>query len=381
MEGNAGKNNQLKTERRTKMKFKVVALIVMVFMMSLGLVLGQASAAEILTKEDFIQKVVTREHLIKTADNFIIMFDASNSMDTPYQRGGAETKYQIARKMLKERNEWLPDLGYNAGFYLFTPWTEVVPVGRYDKAAYANAIDSLPAKPKGPTFLPQSLRQLDAVLGKLTGRTVVFLFSDGTYSKVEGMKVPEQYTAELAKKHNVCFYLISYASRGVDNKRLLDMAKANECSRVISFKQFIENPGYTTNALFVVKSTISVETITDRRAIGLKVNNIEFGVDQSNVQSDFYSELDAVGSFMTKNPKAHAVIDGYTDDTGDFEYNMHLSRRRAESVSEYLVYKHNVDPDRLIVGWFGAVNAIAGNDTDEGRQKNRRVEIAIGGLE
>ena len=189
---------------------------------------SNASAAEILTKEDFTQKIVTREHLIKTADNFIIMFDASNSMDTPYQRGGTETKYQIAQRMLKERNEWLPDLGYNAGFYLFTPWTEVVPVGAYDKATFANAIDSLPAKPKGPTFLPQSLRQLDAVLGKLTGRTAVFLFSDGTYSKIEGMKVPEQYTAELAKKHNVCFYLISYASRGVDNKRLLDMAKANE---------------------------------------------------------------------------------------------------------------------------------------------------------
>ena len=83
---------------------------------------------------------------------------------------------------------------------------------------------------------------------------------------------------------------------------------------------------------------------------------------------------------MKQNPDAYAVIDGYTDPSGDFEYNMRLSRVRAESVSEYFMYKHNIEPERLVVLWFGAVNFIAGNDTEESRQKNRRVEIAIGGL-
>ena len=344
------------------------------------LITGPVLAAEILTKEDFIQKVVTKEQLIRTADNFIILFDTSNSMNTPYQRGGTETKYQVAKRILKERNEYFPDLGYNAGMYTFTPWKELVPMGPYSRESFANAIDSLPAEPKGPTNLTQGLRELDSVLAGLSGKTVVFLFSDGTYSQIEGMKVPPRYTEDLAEKYNVCFYMISYARRGIDNKLLVDMAKANECSRVISFKQFIENPDYNTGALFVVKSTTSLETITDRKAIGLKVNNVEFDFDQSNLKQEFLSELDAVGSFMAKNPKAYAVVNGYTDDTGDFEYNMHLSRRRAESVSEYLMYKHNIEQDRLVVLWHGDANPIASNDTDEGRAKNRRVEIAIGGL-
>jgi chemotaxis protein MotB len=59
---------------------------------------------------------------------------------------------------------------------------------------------------------------------------------------------------------------------------------------------------------------------------------------------------------------------------------MELSRRRAESVANYLYNSYELSPDRVIPLWYGAENAVASNDTDEGRAKNRRVEISIGGL-
>ena len=71
---------------------------------------------------------------------------------------------------------------------------------------------------------------------------------------------------------------------------------------------------------------------------------------------------------------------GYTDDTGKAEYNMELSRRRAEAVADYLQKKFELGSDRVVANWYGAANPIASNDTTEGRAQNRRVEIAIGGM-
>ena len=71
---------------------------------------------------------------------------------------------------------------------------------------------------------------------------------------------------------------------------------------------------------------------------------------------------------------------GYTDDTGKAEYNVELSRRRAEAVADYLQKNYELGTDRVVANLYGAENPIAGNDTAEGRAQNRRVEIAVGGL-
>jgi OOP family OmpA-OmpF porin len=198
--------------------------------MVLGMILpGLLSAAEILTKEDFVKRVVVEDNFIKTADNFLILFDASNSMARQYKKGSPESRYEVAKTIVKEKLMQLPDLGYNAGLYLYTPYKEVYPMGALDKDRFIQAVDSLPAEPKGPTFLPQALRQIEPVLQGLSGKTVVYIFSDGTYSQFEGVKEPEDYTQQFADKYNVCFYLIGSPQDNLAQKRLGDMAKANAC--------------------------------------------------------------------------------------------------------------------------------------------------------
>lgn len=127
-----------------------------VFLMVLGMVLpGLLPAAEVLTEEDFIKKVVVEEDFIKTTDNFLVLFDTSSSMAANYAKGSKESKYDVARKILKEKFNLLPDLGYNSGLYTFASDEKALyPMGPFDKAKYAQAIDSLPAQPKGATFLP-----------------------------------------------------------------------------------------------------------------------------------------------------------------------------------------------------------------------------------
>jgi OOP family OmpA-OmpF porin len=358
------------------MKLKLTVLL-----MAVGMILpGLLPAAEIITEEDITKKVVIEENFIKLADNIIVLFDASNSMKRQYKKGSPESRYEIARNILKEKIVKLPDLGYNAGLYLYTPYTELEPMAPLDKIGWVEAVNSMPAEPKGPTFLAQSLRKLEPVLQGLSGKTVVFIFSDGQYSQIEGIREPEDYTQDYANKYNVCFYIIGAPQDNLAQKRLGDMAKANACSRVIPFSRFVENAEYTTGALYAVKATERIVTVSETRIVGLQIDNIQFDFDKASVRTNYVDEVDALGSFLQQNPNAYVLIEGYTDSSGLEEYNIGLSLRRAESVANYLMDNYNITSDRIVVNYYGPANPAADNATAEGRVKNRRVEIAVGGL-
>lgn len=89
------------------------------------------------------QKLVLTKDFIKTADNFIILFDASSSMKEKY-KGTDMTRVQVAKKLLKNAAARLPDLGDNAGLYLYTPFKAVYPMQPFNRAKFASAVDQLP---------------------------------------------------------------------------------------------------------------------------------------------------------------------------------------------------------------------------------------------
>jgi len=68
---------------------------------------------------------------------------------------------------------------------------------------------------------------------------------------------------------------------------------------------------------------------------------------------------------------------GYTDSIGSVGYNIGLSQRRAEAVKQYLVAERGIDAGRIQAKGYGKLNPVASNDTDEGRERNRRVELHI----
>lgn len=72
------------------------------------------------------------------------------------------------------------------------------------------------------------------------------------------------------------------------------------------------------------------------------------------------------------------VAAGFTDNTGDEEYNIALSQRRAESLKNHLIDKYGIGANRIVTLWFGDLNPVADNGSLEGRRRNRRVEIAVG---
>jgi len=107
------------------------------------------------------------------------------------------------------------------------------------------------------------------------------------------------------------------------------------------------------------------------------LKRIEFEFDRSTILPVSFPILDEVVSLLQANPTIkHVVIEGHTDNQGTPEYNQKLSDERAQSVMTYLGSK-GIAAGRMSSKGFGLTRPRATNDTDEGRQRNRRVEFHI----
>lgn len=357
--------------------------IFVIQMLGAAMLCTAAVAAEVQTqKVPVVAGVGVVQKFIRTADNFIVLFDASGSMGQLYKDTGL-TMVEAARQILKEKNTLLPDLGWNAGLYLFTPWQPFYEVQPYDREKFAAAIDRLPDADsagsfKGqPTPLVEGLEQLDPILAGLSGHTVVFVFSDGSYNLPVSKKRPLAVVTDLSAKYDVCFYMISTAGVGKDIQILERLAAVNPCSRVIPFNWLLGHPYRISGALFTVKSSVFVAMTTEEKVTGIKINPITFEHDEANIRTADHARLEKLGQFLKDNPKADVLIKGFTDATGSADYNLHLSRRRAFKIMQYLMDDFQIPRERIIVHWYGALNPIADNKTPEGRGQNRRVEVEV----
>jgi outer membrane protein OmpA-like peptidoglycan-associated protein len=104
--------------------------------------------------------------------------------------------------------------------------------------------------------------------------------------------------------------------------------------------------------------------------------NITFDTDRAEIRADFYDVLNSVVLVVQEYNKTIIEVMGHTDSTGSDSHNLDLSNRRAAAVASYL-RAQQVNPTRLLSQGFGEQYPIAGNDTPEGRQANRRVELRL----
>ena len=222
---------------------------------------------------------------------------------------------------------------------------------------------------------------MDGVLSGLSGRTVVFLFTDGMYSRMPGSRKPVDIARGLADKYNVCFYVISTAKGDLEKDVLKAVASINECSRVVPFDQVFEKPVYLAGALFVIETRIEKFLTTTYRLADVKIDNIQFDFDSVQIRPEYNDELTILGEFLKNNPGTYVVLTGFTDNAGSPEYNLGLARRRAESIKAYLIDKFNVSIGQIVTQWYGIADPVAGNDTSDGRRQNRRVESIVMGFD
>ncbi|MCB9232262.1 MAG: OmpA family protein [Bacteroidia bacterium] len=115
----------------------------------------------------------------------------------------------------------------------------------------------------------------------------------------------------------------------------------------------------------------------EEEILDMAFKNLEFESGRDIIRSTSYESLDSLASLLKKKPEWKLKLAGHTDNVGNDAGNMLLSQKRATAVKNYLKMK-GVEPDeRFIVEWYGETKPIYPNDTPEGRQKNRRVEMSI----
>lgn len=117
----------------------------------------------------------------------------------------------------------------------------------------------------------------------------------------------------------------------------------------------------------------------ERVGEGIKVifdSGLLFGFDSEVLSADMKTKLNEFADVLREYNETNILIDGHTDSKGSEDYNMNLSYRRAQAVQDYLVSR-SVSSSRLGTRGFGENQPVATNDSESGRQKNRRVEIAI----
>jgi len=106
------------------------------------------------------------------------------------------------------------------------------------------------------------------------------------------------------------------------------------------------------------------------------LDNVYFDVGKANLREESFKELNELVDYMNRRKNIEIEIAGHTDNTGSKEDNLKLSQRRADRVKKYLI-NEGLDARRINAKGYGENQPVAGNNTKEGRQKNRRTEVRI----
>lgn len=143
------------------------------------------------------------------------------------------------------------------------------------------------------------------------------------------------------------------------------------------------NPARAFRVWIVEEAEMEQDIVVDAKSMLSDINaqgrvalyGIYFDFDKSDVKPESDPTLKEIAKLLSENPKLNLYVVGHTDNVGDYNYNMKLSQARADAVVKMLVSKYNVNKNRLTSAGVGPLAPVTTNDTEEGKAKNRRVEL------
>jgi len=141
--------------------------------------------------------------------------------------------------------------------------------------------------------------------------------------------------------------------------------------------------GLACRLIIVEKQAMAQEIVANAKfmAEGLSstghvaIYGIYFDFNKADVKPESEPALKEITTLLQQDAKLKLYVVGHTDNIGGLDYNMKLSQQRAEAVVKELVSKYKIAPDRLKAGGVGPLAPVTSNDTEEGKAKNRRVEL------
>ena len=346
-------------------------------------------------------------------ENFIVILDASSSMDEKYNN---VKKFDTAISLVDGLNRSLPELGYRGVLRNFGPDDGT---GRetdllygpavYSTSDFARTLDAV----SGPAGNSPLGKAIDYALGDLAdsgnagGKTAVIIVSDGKEPSDDPAASIRQIKDEYP---NTCFYTLLIGDDESGQTLMNQISEIGECGYSKSADDVYNSAAM---AAFVEEIFLAEKPAPppprkvqappgprpcpdgDRDGIcdrddrcpntpgGATVDQfgcwafssfVIFDFDKSVIKPEAYPMLNEVVAILRKNPGLHAIFEGHTDSVGPETYNQKLSEKRADAVMQYVLQK-GIPADRVSAVGHGETMPRASNDTKEGRALNRRVEI------
>jgi outer membrane protein OmpA-like peptidoglycan-associated protein len=145
----------------------------------------------------------------------------------------------------------------------------------------------------------------------------------------------------------------------------------------------VESFGYQPKTFTIKLDNYPLDRITRNYALSMikvgasvTLNNIYFEKASAMLLPESKPELEKIFQFMNSNPKIAIELSGHTSSEGKDDYNMQLSSERANAIKSWLTEK-GIDENRINAIGYGKTKPVADNSTEEGRKKNRRVELKV----
>jgi outer membrane protein OmpA-like peptidoglycan-associated protein/uncharacterized protein YegL len=250
----------------------------------------------------------------------------------------------------------------------------------------------------GGTAINDALdRGLDTMAKYNKYKPILLLFTDGIENSSKNKNTKS--IVEKALVNNIPVFTIAY-SGGADSVNLRAIANETngmyfQCYDRSEFEEVFNNQLFSLNRYYEVsmmpcmfdyeKLSINAGTVSEQKATGEKTFkgvretislNINFDFDKDEIMPRYTIEIEQMATYLTKNSTLKIIISGHTDNYGEEEYNISLSKRRAESVKAALV-KLGIAAGRIATIGLGETDPITPNDSDNNRFRNRRIEVEI----
>ncbi|WP_049770450.1 OmpA family protein [Desulforapulum autotrophicum] len=367
-----------------------------------------------------------------SVDNFIVIFDASSSME---EFSNGQEKFTVAKAFVDRMNQVLPEMGQNAGLISFghdpsisrKPTLNTDGMKPYTTAGFAAEFDRV-AAPGGTSALPLALNTAAMDLDGVLTKTAVIVVSDGKNISPKSIDAATQLKDKFGS--SLCIYTVLVGNDAGGAALLDNISNVSTCGFSSNADDLMTAPAM---AAFVekvfldkkmVKPVVAAPMDSDGDGVidaldkcpdtphgvsvdasgcpfdsdkdgvydykdqcpgtplGANVNDLGcwilaellFDYNKADIKPTSFDELDNVAMILKKNPALKIDLQGHTDNIGSKNFNMKLSLKRSAAVKTYLVSK-GVPSERLKTEGFGFSRPVDTNKTKEGRAKNRRVEL------
>ncbi len=297
--------------------------------------------------------------------DFVVDYSGSMMMTSAELK---EPKIDLAKIVLARINSIIPALDYYGGMHTLAPAVTLLNQGPWDRAnmnaSIAKLNDDLPIFGR-LTPMGTGLKGYEPWISSMKRNAALIIATDGGNNR--GLNLVDVVKEIYANQRDLVVHIISFADTREGRDVVAQIATLNPHTLIADGIKLATDD----RAL----EQFATDIWCDQTEEVIVLRGVNFAFDSSTLDHNAQNILSEVANIIKATPGKRIMLNGWTDSTGDRNYNMTLSQNRANSVKHYLTAQ-GIPPSRINAVGHG-ISTKYDNNTKEGRYLNRRVEIAF----